>query len=126
MAFGAFFPSKITYVAPPAPTIEDKVTILSIEYGISYIEMYKTLQGESELDHTVCEKGGYCDGGSAYGVAQFHKPTFESFKKTAIVQGYSFEDFDYYNEDDQLELMAWAFKNNLKHHWTAYTLQFGG
>ena len=53
----------------------------------------------------------YGDNGLAFGLAQFHKPTFEWFCDL------SGKDLNYYNPEHQIELLFWALENNLGHHW---------
>ena len=85
-------------------------------YGVDYNEMYITLKCESGFKHN----GIYGDSGKAYGIAQFHEPTFNGFKLKAGM----FE-LDYRDMEDQINLMAWAFGNGLKNHWTCWTRNFG-
>lgn len=72
------------------------------------------------LDVINCESGFrhsrvYGDSGKAYGISQFHKPTFLMFVKEA-----GFSDFDYYDMDDQLDLMAWSWHQGYQSHWSCY------
>lgn len=55
------------------------------------------------------------DSGKAYSLAQFHKPTFESFKKESQMYELSYE-----NPKDQITLLVWAFNNRKQNHWTTY------
>lgn len=100
---------------------------MALKYGVPYNELYVTLEDESGLDPDVCRKGGYCDGGKAANIAQYHEGTFEMFKKEAIAQGHPFEDFQYDDHNDQIELTAWAFSQgtDYKKHWTAWRNNFG-
>lgn len=75
-----------------------------------YGEMYAVLQCESGFLHDNI----YGDGGRAYGIAQFHKPTWERFNK---MRG---TNLDYKNMDDQINMFVWAFNNNLKEHWSCF------
>ena len=54
------------------------------------------------------------DGGKAYGVYQFHKPTFREFSKK---KG---EKLDYFDTEDNIKLAIWALANNKGHHWSCY------
>lgn len=55
------------------------------------------------------------DKGKAYGVMQFWKGTFNSFKESA-----NMPDLEYKNWQDQIDLSYWAFGNGLRSHWTCY------
>lgn len=54
------------------------------------------------------------DGNRAWGVAQFHKPTFERLSK---LMG---EELDYNSYYDQTKLLAWSLDNGYGSNWTAY------
>lgn len=66
---------------------------------------------ESSLRH----EGIYGDGGKAYGIFQFHKPTFEEMKRKAKMP-----DLEYTDQDDQVNLASWAIANKLGSHWTCW------
>lgn len=69
---------------------------------------YKIIQCESSCRHDV-----YGDHGKAYGIAQFHRPTFNEFKKRA-----GRPELKYKCEEDQIWLLKWALRNGLENHWT--------
>lgn len=54
------------------------------------------------------------DGGKAYGIYQFHKPTFDMFAKKFG------EKLDYYDTEHNIQLAIWALSNDKGHHWTCY------
>ena len=85
-------------------------------YGVSTEEMMVTLKCESGYRH----EGVYGDSGLAYGIAQFHEATFNSFRKTA-----GMPELEYKDRNDQIHLMAWAFSRGLKRHWTCWTKNYG-
>lgn len=72
----------------------------------------------SYLDTINCESQwnitALGDSGKAYGLAQFHEPTFNQFRDESNLDVY------YDGAKDQLELMAWAFQNGLQSHWTCF------
>lgn len=55
------------------------------------------------------------DSGLAYGVYQFHQPTFKEFAKA-----YGDPSLEYKNTEDQIELAMWAISNGKGNHWTCY------
>ena len=55
------------------------------------------------------------DHGLAYGCFQFHKKTFDAFKKEANMPGLEYKDCY-----DQAKLAAWSFKNGKSNHWTTF------
>lgn len=71
----------------------------------------KIIMCESSCRH----EGVYGDHGKAYGIAQFHRPTFNEFKKRA-----GRPDLKYKSEQDQIWLLKWALRNGLENHWTCY------
>jgi hypothetical protein len=68
----------------------------------------KIIQCESSCRHDV-----YGDKGLAYGIAQFHKPTFNEFKLKA-----GRPELNYKSEEDQIWLLKWAIENGRTRHWT--------
>jgi hypothetical protein len=70
-------------------------------------------------DIIKCESSGIenavGDGGLAYGVAQFHRETFNWMCKL------SGKNLNYYNAQDQKELLRWALENGYQRHWTCYS-----
>lgn len=55
----------------------------------------------------------------AYGVAQFHKGTWDYFNTLRAKQGLG-QLTDYKSTKQQLQMIAWAFDNKLKSHWSCY------
>lgn len=92
--------------------ISEIVDRYALQYGSSSEEIMITLKCESGYRH----EGVYGDSGLAYGIAQFHEATFNSFKKTA-----GMPELEYKDRTDQIQLMAWAFSKGLKRHWTCAT-----
>lgn len=80
---------------------------LSEEMKIKYL---KTIQKESNWQTSV-----YGDGGKAFGISQYWESTF---RKHAKICG-NFK-ANYKNPDDQLSLMACAFKKGYAKEWAAY------
>jgi hypothetical protein len=70
---------------------------------------------ESRDNHFVCEDGGYCDGGLAYGKWQFHEKTFYWMAGLA-----GFKGLDWKNEADQDLVGNWAIENDYGYLWTCY------
>ncbi len=110
--------TTISPVMASAPTRTQPAKVLSVQETISY---YAELHGANEkqlMAVAKCEssfkpsiKG---DGGSAYGIFQYHKPTFDAFSK---LMG---EKLDYYSYSDQAKLTAWIWVHypKYKSHWT--------
>ncbi len=84
-----------------------------IEMQGAYIEvlkkMHKVIECESNYKHE-----GYGDGGKAYGIAQFHKPTFLWLSKNAGLK------LKYRNRGHQILLLKWAIENGKGNYWTCY------
>jgi len=80
-----------------------------------YAKIYK-VDPKYAIDIAKCESmlnpTAVGDGGLAYGVFQFHKPTFEMFAKKIG------ESLDYYKTEDNIKLAVWAFANDREFHWT--------
>ncbi len=84
-----------------------------IEMQGAYIEvlkkMHKVIECESNYKHEV-----YGDGGKAYGIAQFHKPTFYWLSKEAGLK------LKYKDRGHQILLLKWAIENGKGNYWTCY------
>lgn len=91
--------------------LDQSITHYTALYGANEDQLRKTIKGESTFRCDV-----YGDNGKAYGIAQFHKPTFERWSKELG------EELDYYSCHDQIKLMSWAFSkgDKYKRHWTAW------
>lgn len=79
-------------------------------YGVNPKLALKVAQCESELRTDV-----YGDSGKAYGVYQFHEPTFNMFAKA-----YGLEGMDYKNPEDAIQLAILALSHGEGSHWTCY------
>ena len=85
------------------------IRYVSVKYGVNESEMMTTIKCESTFYHNQ-----YGDNGLAYGIAQFHKPTFDRFCSG-----------DYKSLKDQLNCMGQMFQKKLQGHWTCYKKYFG-
>lgn len=92
---------------------QDLIRQTEIKYGLKSNILLSVLKCESGLLHNEV----YGDNGLAYGIAQFHKPTFEAFKKESGMEWLKYED-----EKSQIELAGWAFANKKAYHWTCWSL----
>lgn len=79
-------------------------------YGVPRPVALGVARCESEFRADV-----YGDGGKAYGVFQFHKPTFTEFAKK-----FGDESLEYKNLEHNVELAMWAISQGKGHHWTCY------
>lgn len=83
--------------------IKEFLADLSQRYGLDYNQLYSVVRCESSF------KPQYRDNGRAFGLAQFHLPTFNHY-----CEG------NYYNSFDQLECMAKMFKAGHAWNWTCF------
>jgi hypothetical protein len=120
--FGAYvFNHSVTAVTyevvrnEPPETVEEWIDYYAKEYGASAIELKKVAWCESGYKVTV-----YGDGGRAFSVFQFHKPTFDSWSKRMG------ENLDYNNFQHHIKLASWAFAqgNEYKDDWTCWTKMY--
>lgn len=90
-------------------TVKETIAYYAELHNTSYTEISKVAYCESS--HNPKAKG---DGGRAFGVMQYHRPTFERFSR---LKG---EQLDYYSYTDQIKLTAWIWANypQYKSHWT--------
>ena len=91
----------------------DYLTEYAQQYGVSSKVLYEVIQCESNWKETAVG-----DHGLAYGLAQFHEPTFDMFSKQMGME------LDYKSPKDQILVMAWAFSKGLEHHWTCYDIVY--
>jgi len=96
----------------PPQTVQEMIKEWATFYNSPYQELMVVAKCESGYKKDV-----YGDGGRAYSVFQFHRPTFERW---AIEMG---EELDYYSYNDNIKLASWAFAKGEKYkkHWTCYT-----
>lgn len=90
-------------------------------YDIGYSDCQSNERAEAVAavvsDVTTCESSNrhenvWGDGGKSYGVAQFHKRTFDWMKKLA-----GHPEYDWKNRENQISLLSWAIKNGYGSHW---------
>lgn len=98
-------------------SIEEKIAVEAKLQGADPGVLVVTLKCESGLKH----ENVYGDHGKAYGIAQFWKGTFDKFKGEAKMP-----DLDYYNQDDQITLAAWAFAHGKQGSWTCNPIKAVG
>lgn len=105
--------SPIHTFDPTTATPSELVSYFSARYGANEDEVRWILNNESRL---TCNPKGWNDGGSAYGIAQYHKATFERYEKLFG------EDLNYYSCYDQIKLFAYQFANipSSKCEWSLY------
>lgn len=103
----------------PLESLSDNPTISEIKLAISYVAK-KYLVDESQLMQVIkCESSyrtnAVGDDGLAYGLLQFHKPTFDKF-----CEG------NYYSAKDQLVCAAkmWSQNEKNKLHWSCWKKYF--
>jgi hypothetical protein len=72
-------------------------------------EVYRIIKCESQW-----KEDAIGDGGRAYGLAQFHRPTWDWLVKL------SGKNLDYYNPQHQIELLDWALENGRGYLWTCW------
>lgn len=113
--------SMMIEASPAKQEVEIKCDTKEKECIIALIEKYSK---EFDYSPKMAKAIAYCesnyketavgDKGKAYGIYQFHKPTFKMFAKQ---KG---EELDYYNTEDNIKLAIWALANDKEHHWSCY------
>ena len=83
--------------------LKDYLELKTVNNGL-YEELYTVIQCESSW-----KPNAVGDSGLAYGILQYHRPTFDNFCKG-----------DYYNPYDQIDCAISMFQNNLKNHWSCF------
>jgi soluble lytic murein transglycosylase-like protein len=89
------------------PTINDYIIQYSKEFNIPSKWLHNLAKCESSYNPKV-----YGDGGNAYGLFQYWKPTWKSFTSQ-----YG-EPLSRDSAKDQIELTAWALSKGYGSHWT--------
>jgi len=74
-------------------------------------EVYRIIKCESQWVETAIG-----DNGRAYGLAQFHRPTWDWLLRL------SGKDLNYYNSQHQIELLTWALENGRGYLWSCYEI----
>lgn len=93
-------------------TVEEWIVYYAEQNNINAQELDSVIFCESS--YNVVASG---DGGRAWSVAQFHKPTFDKWKKEMGQPS-----LNYYNFQHQIKVMAWAFSKGetYKDDWTCW------
>lgn len=90
-------------------TLPEIVTHFADQYHVSTNVMFSVMK---------CESGGnqkaIGDNGHAFGIYQFHRPTFDGFSKEFG------ESLDINSAYDQAKLASWAISQGYGYHWTCY------
>lgn len=95
---------------PPKPlTPQEYIKVYAKEYEVSEKLLLSVAYCESKYNEKAIG-----DNGKAYGIFQFHRQSFDRFKKELG------EDLDYSSAKDQAKLAAFAFSKGYQHHWTCF------
>ncbi|MEK7192553.1 MAG: transglycosylase SLT domain-containing protein [Patescibacteria group bacterium] len=89
--------------------VKDLIEMYAKRYGTNVKLATDIARCESEFRTDV-----YGDSGKAYGVFQFHKPTFDEFAKKFG------DELDYKNTEDNIKLAVWALAHGKANHWSCY------
>lgn len=92
-------------------TIKTMIRFVSREYDYKYEVIDWLVSKESSYRTNV-----YGDSGKAYGLAQFHKPTWIYFQDR-----YNRHDLKIDNPVNQIEMLCLALKDGQFQHWTPFT-----
>lgn len=88
--------------------LKEHLAELCFKYGLDYEELHNVINCESGFDNSAVGKAG------ERGLAQFMPGTWKSFNGTRGT------DLDISDPYDQLDMIVWAWNNDLKSHWTCY------
>ena len=114
--------SEAQVIPPPVSSLSDtadKETIIEAirevakKYLVDESQLLQTIKCESGFRHAGVFGDWNGDKHLAYGLAQFHQPTFNEFCEGS-----------YYSAEDQLECMAQMFANKKQFHWSCWKRYF--
>jgi len=88
-------------------TVQEIIETIPPKYGVKSEVIKKIAFCESSYRYNAVG-----DGGHAYGIMQFHKPTFDGFSKK-----YN-KEYDYHSTLDQVELASEMISKGNVHHWS--------
>lgn len=108
-------PVEATLSSTTEPTLRSFAIEVADQEHVSTSTTVYILQHESDFNPDAIG-----DHGLAHNVAQFHKPTFDWMRGTAVKQGLPYQNLAYNSSKDQIILLVWALKNNLGDNWTTY------
>lgn len=94
--------------------IKQSVLKWGARYNVDTDLIICVIMNESSGLVDPCNEVNDCDNGKAVGICQFHKPTWEMFRRE---MGLSTVD-ERANPDKAIRTMVWAFKNGYGNHWT--------
>lgn len=114
---------KAQDIPTPLESLPDKPSQEQIKQAVNYVMSYNDLD-ESFYRVAECESNFYYyaygdyDRKSktykAYGIFQFHKPTWNYFQKLSGLK------LNYYSTKDQIKMALWAWKNGKQNHWSCW------
>jgi len=90
--------------------IEGQIYTYATQYSVSYEEIYKTIECESNFNFLAVG-----DFGKARGIAQFWESTFDAYNEK-----YFNGELEYDLPEDQIRLMAKMFSEGEEYHWTCW------
>lgn len=90
--------------------VVDLISFYADAYDVDEDTALSVARCESEFKTTAVG-----DSGRAYGVYQFHEPTFREFAKK-----FGNEGLEYKSTEDSIQLAMWALANGKGNHWTCY------
>lgn len=109
------------YLLDPLSSLSSQPTKESIKGALVYIadkmdlnksELLATIRCESSFEYDAVGKAG------EIGAAQFMPSTWKLWNKKRNTN------LDIYSTKDQLNMLAWAFKNGFQHHWSCFKKYF--
>jgi len=89
------------------------IRYIAIKYGVSDLELIKTLQCESGFNNEAIGKAG------EIGIAQFMPTTWEQWNKQRNTT------LEIHRISNQIEMAAWAFEKGYQRAWTCWRTLFG-
>ncbi len=101
-------PLDVLSVDQSTEAIKGAIVYVSQQYGLKENQVMKTIQCESNYQTVI-----WGDHTLAYGVAQFHKSTFDLYCKG-----------NYYSARDQLVCLAQMWQRRMQTQWSCYTKLF--
>lgn len=109
-----------TKAAAEAPLVEiptdtkGQIAYYAAIFNVKETDMMKVMVCESSENTKAVG-----DSGKAYGLYQYHQPTWNAFASKYRKQ-FGGDLLQRDNPKDQVELTAWAFKQGYQNHWTCW------
>ncbi|MCK9370872.1 transglycosylase SLT domain-containing protein [Candidatus Dojkabacteria bacterium] len=105
-------PLESLSLTPTTEEVKQALVYVANKYGLEESQLLKTSQCESGFRYSAVGKAG------EIGVLQYMPSTWVYWNKERGTN------LDIHNTREQIDMVVWAWKNNLQSHWSCFNLYY--